>query len=38
MCGRDREYETHVVDWPLHKKRFVLDDVETVETDDGVGV
>ena len=38
MCGEGGEYESLVVDCPLYKKRLVLDDVEIIETDDGVGV
>jgi diphthine-ammonia ligase len=36
-CGEGGEYESLVVDCPLYKKRLVLDEVEIVETDDGVG-
>ena len=38
MCGEGGEYESLVLDCPIYKKRLVLDDVEIVETDDGVGV
>jgi diphthine-ammonia ligase len=37
MCGEGGEYESLVVDSPLYKKKLVLDEVEIVETDDGVG-
>ena len=37
ICGEGGEYETLVLDSPLHRKKLVLDQVEIVETDDGVG-
>ena len=37
MCGEGGEYESLVLDSPLYKKKLVLDEVEIVETDDGVG-
>lgn len=37
MCGEGGEFETLVLDCPVYKKRLVLDQVEIVETDDGVG-
>jgi hypothetical protein len=36
-CGEGGEYESIVLDCPLYKKRLVLDDVDIVETNDGVG-
>lgn len=36
-CGEGGEYESIVLDCPLYKKRLVLDEVDIVETDDGVG-
>ena len=38
MCGEGGEYESLVLDCPLYHKTLVLDEVEIVETDDGVGV
>lgn len=38
MCGEGGEYESLVLDCPIYKKQLVLDEVEIVETDDGVGV
>jgi diphthine-ammonia ligase len=37
MCGEGGEYESLVLDCPLYKKKLVLDEVEIVETNDGVG-
>ena len=37
MCGEGGEYESLVLDCPLYKKTLVLDEVEIIETDDGVG-
>jgi diphthine-ammonia ligase len=37
MCGEGGEYESLVVDSPLYKKKLILDEVEIVEADDGVG-
>ena len=37
MCGEGGEYESLVVDSPLYKKKLVLDQVEVIETDEGVG-
>ena len=38
VCGEGGEYESLVLDSPLHKKKLVLDEVEIVETEeDGVG-
>jgi diphthine-ammonia ligase len=40
VCGEGGEYESMVLDSPLHKKKLVLDEVEIVENDDdddGVG-
>jgi diphthamide synthase (EF-2-diphthine--ammonia ligase) len=37
LWGRRRKYESIVLDCPLYKKRLVLDDVDIVETNDGVG-
>jgi diphthine-ammonia ligase len=37
MCGEGGEYESLVVDSPLYKKKLILDEVEIMETDDGVG-
>ena len=39
ICGEGGEYETLVLDCPLFAKRkLCLDEVEIVETDDGVGI
>ena len=38
ICGEGGEYETLVLDCPIFKKRLVLDEVEVVDGDDGVGV
>jgi len=38
MCGEGGEYESLVLDCPIYRKTLVLDDVEIVDTDDGVGV
>jgi diphthine-ammonia ligase len=38
MCGEGGEYESLVLDCPLYQKTLVLDEVEIVETGDGVGV
>ncbi len=39
ICGEGGEYETLVLDCPLfQKKKLCLDEVEIVETDDGVGI
>lgn len=38
VCGEGGEYESLVVDSPLHKKKLVFDEVFVDETDDGVGV
>lgn len=37
VCGEGGEYESLVIDSPLHQKKLVLDEVEIDETDDGVG-
>ena len=37
VCGEGGEYESLVLDSPLHKKKLVLDDVKIIETVDGVG-
>lgn len=38
VCGEGGEYESLVLDSPLHKKKLVLDEVEVVEaSNDGVG-
>lgn len=37
VCGEGGEYETLVLDCPIYKRKLVLDDVEIVETEDGVG-
>jgi diphthine-ammonia ligase len=37
VCGEGGEYESLVIDSPLHKKKLVFDEVEIDETDDGVG-
>jgi len=37
VCGEGGEYESLVLDSPLHKKKLILDEVEIVETEDGVG-
>ncbi|KAL3927080.1 MAG: hypothetical protein SGARI_005420, partial [Bacillariaceae sp.] len=38
VCGEGGEYESLVIDSPLHRKKLVLDEVEIVETEeDGVG-
>ena len=37
MCGEGGEYESLVVDCPLYKKKLVIDEVEIVEANDGVG-
>ena len=38
VCGEGGEYESLVLDSPIHKKKLVLDDVEIVEAEeDGVG-
>jgi diphthine-ammonia ligase len=38
VCGEGGEYESLVIDSPLHRKKLVLDEVEIVEReDDGVG-
>ena len=37
VCGEGGEYESLVLDSPLHQKKLVLDEVEIVESDDGVG-
>lgn len=38
LCGEGGEYESLVIDSPLHKKKLVLDEVSIEETDDEVGV
>ena len=38
VCGEGGEYESLVIDSPLHKKKLVLEEVEIVETDAGDGV
>ena len=38
ICGEGGEYETLVLDAPIFRKRLVLDEVEILDTDDGVGV
>lgn len=38
ICGEGGEYETLVLDAPVFRKRLVLDEVEILDTDDGVGV
>jgi len=38
VCGEGGEYESFVVDSPLHKKKLVLDEVEILESDAGDGV
>ena len=38
ICGEGGEYETLVLDAPIFRKRLVLDEVEIVDTDDGVGI
>jgi diphthine-ammonia ligase len=38
VCGEGGEYESLVIDSPLHKKKLVLDEVEIVESDTGDGV
>jgi diphthine-ammonia ligase len=38
VCGEGGEYESLVIDSPLHKKKLVLDEVIIEETDDDVGV
>lgn len=38
ICGEGGEYETLVLDAPIFRKRLVLDEVEIIDTDDGVGV
>jgi diphthine-ammonia ligase len=38
VCGEGGEYETLVLDSPLHKRKLVLDQVEILETDEGDGV
>lgn len=37
VCGEGGEYESLVIDSPLHKKKLVLDEVVIDETDDEVG-
>jgi diphthine-ammonia ligase len=37
VCGEGGEYESLVIDSPLHKKKLVFDEVVIEETDDGVG-
>jgi diphthine-ammonia ligase len=37
LCGEGGEYESLVIDSPLHKKKLVLDEVTIEETDDEVG-
>jgi len=37
VCGEGGEYESLVLDSPLHKRKLVLDVVEIEETSDGVG-
>lgn len=37
VCGEGGEYESLVIDSPLHKRKLVLDQVEIEETEDGVG-
>ena len=38
VCGEGGEYESLVIDSPLHKKKLVLDQVEIIESDFGDGV
>ena len=38
VCGEGGEYESFVIDSPLHRKKLVLDEVEIVESDTGDGV
>ena len=38
VCGEGGEYESLVIDSPLHKKKLVLDEFEIVESDAGDGV
>jgi diphthine-ammonia ligase len=38
VCGEGGEYETIVLDCPIYQRTLVLDEVEMIETDDGVGV
>ena len=38
ICGEGGEYETLVLDAPIFKKRLVLDQVQIIDTDDGVGI
>ena len=38
VCGEGGEYESFVIDSPLHKKKLVLDEVEIIESDTGDGV
>ncbi len=38
VCGEGGEYESLVIDSPLHKKKLVLDEVEILESDSGDGV
>jgi len=38
ICGEGGEYETLVLDAPIFKKRLVLDEVQIIDTDDGVGI
>lgn len=37
VCGEGGEYESLVIDSPLHKKKLVFDETVIDETDDGVG-
>ena len=37
MCGEGGEYESLVLDCPLYKKKLIIDEVEIVESSDGVG-
>jgi len=38
VCGEGGEYESLVIDSPLHKKKLVLDEVKILETEaDGIG-
>lgn len=38
VCGEGGEYESLVIDSPLHRKKLVLDEVVIDEADDGVGI
>jgi len=38
VCGEGGEYESLVIDSPLHKKKLVLDEVEIIGSDAGDGV